>query len=257
MNDSQRQYWSMDATVPIKNQKEGTYAECRLRRLSGGDLLRVLALYDLMVNRSAGPENFWRYPDATVAEFLGPRGIVAGAFVEERLVGFRVLYCHPENDPDNPLQSTRFSCHLTGHLAVSAVDPDFFGNSLQIRLSAAVMSWAKEEKRNICSICSVVAPHNIASLKDKFVLNMWIVKLMPKFSGTWRYIFYRNMEEEASFCPAETVKVKAGQDFDRQIELLESGWVGFALANAADGPYVLFGKQHRTENKDKAVPQTE
>ena len=73
----------------------------------------------------------------------------------------------------------------------------------------------------------MVAPHNIASLKDKFILKMWVVKLIPKFGGTWRYIFYRDMQEEAPFRPVETVRVKAGQDFDRQIELLESGWVGF------------------------------
>jgi hypothetical protein len=250
MNDSKLQVWSSDSVVPIKNQKDGTCAECRLRRLSNGDLPQVLALYDLMVNWSAGPENFWRYPDATVAEFLGTHGIVAGAFVRERLVGFRVLYFHPENDPGNPLLSTRFPCRQTGHLAVSAVDPDFLGNSLQIQMSSAVMNWAREEKRDFRSICSVVAPHNIASLKDKFVLNMWVVNLMPKFGGAWRYIFYRDMKEDVPFCPAETVMVRAGRDFDRQTELLEHGWVGFALENRADDPYVLFGKPYLPLNRE-------
>ena len=145
MDNGKRRIWNPDATVPVKNKKNGTWVDCQLRRLDAADLPRVLALYDLMVTWSAGPENFWRYPDATVAEFLDTRGIVAGAFVKERLIGFRILYFHPENDPDNRC-AIPVSLRANRHLAVSAVDHDFFGNSLQIRMSAAVMNWAQEGK---------------------------------------------------------------------------------------------------------------
>ena len=163
--------------------------EFEMRFLDERDLPELLGLYDYIVDFVNDPAFFWRYPDDIVRTFMGEDGLNAGVFVDGRMIGFRVMYYHKDGDPENPLLATKCPPHGTAHLAVSAVHPDYQGNSLQKRMTAHVLDEARRI-RPYKSLCSVVSPKNAPSVKEKFAFNMGVVTLIPKFSGNWRYIFY-------------------------------------------------------------------
>ncbi len=91
------------------------------------------------------------------------------------------------------------------------------------------------------TICSVVAPHNYPSIIDKFSMKMVLVKLMPKFKGIWRYIFYRNMDIPLE-ATDENMIFASSDDYPRQIQLLEEGYYGVQLGTNNGERGMLFRK---------------
>ena len=219
------------------NKKRYAYS---MRVLRNSDLPSILGLYDFVVAKMKDPNMLWRYDDQMVAEFLGEDGIVGGVFVEDRLVAVRVVYFHHEGDLTNPLMYKEDAYGETAHLALCVVHPDFRGNSLQKKLGVYLLQIA-QTLRAFPTMCSVVSPHNYPSMSDKFSLNMVVVKLMPKFKGVWRYIFYRNMNKPV-VARSETMIFVASGDYQRQIELLEHGYYGVQLGRN-NGEIGMFFKQ--------------
>ena len=67
---------------------------------------------------------------------------------------------------------------------------------------------------------------------------MVVVKLMPKFRGVWRYIFYRNMDTPTKVS-GETAIFVPSSDYPKQIELLEMGYYGVQIGEK-DGQMGIF-----------------
>lgn len=218
---------SMLVTGRIRNRVNRDWYPYTIRVLNKSHLLSVLALYDFVVENMENRDMLWRYDDETVAGFLGQDGIVAGVFVDQTLVAFRVVYFHHEGDPTNPLLGDGASYGETAHLALCVIHPDFRGNSLQKQMGVHLLRVA-QASRSFPRMCSIVAPHNYPSISDKFSLNMVVVKLMPKFKGIWRYIFYRNMDVPLGVTNEKLIFVSS-DDYPRQIELLEQGYYGVQL----------------------------
>lgn len=215
-------------TGRIRNFANKQWYPYTMRILTTADLPRVLTLYDYVVANMENPDMLWRYPDETVASFLGTDGMVIGTFVEQELIALRVMYLHHPGDQTNPLIGNITSeCGITAHLALCVIDPQFRGNSLQKQMGGYFMKLT-ETARTFQSMCSIVSPHNYPSISDKFSLNMVVVKLMPKFRGIWRYIFYRNMDEPLRTIDKHLIFV-ASQDYQRQITLLADGYCGVQL----------------------------
>lgn len=198
-----------------------------MKILKQTELTATLALYDHVVKNMENTDMLWRYPDETVAAFFGRDGIVMGVFVGDKLVAFRVLYFHHEGDLSNPLLCREECCGETAHLALCVVHPEFRGNSLQKKMGVHLLQAAQAD-RTFPAMCSIVSPHNYPSISDKFSLNMVVVKLMPKFKGLWRYIFYRNMDAVFSLDTENRLFVASG-DYGQQVKLLEQGYVGVQL----------------------------
>ena len=228
------------ASGQLRNYVNKQWYPYEMRILTMDDLPSMITLYDIVIEKLERPESLWRYPNEMVADFLGEDGIVAGIFVEQSLVGFRVLYFHHEGDETNPLMGNGISYGETAHLALSVVHPDFRGNSLQKKMSAKLVEVA-QEARKFSAMCSVVYPHNYPSINDKFSVQMVVAKLMPKFKGVWRYIFYRDMENHMVATNEKLIFV-ASQDYQRQIELLDQGYYGVQLGENNGEVGMLFGK---------------
>lgn len=211
----------------IKNNKNQQLYPYAIRVLTQQDLPSALTLYDFVVANMEDPDMLWRYPDEIVADFFGQDGIVAGVFSKQRLVGFRVFYFHHEGDLTNPLLYNGATYGETAHLALCVIHPDFRGNSLQKQLGVHLLEVA-QATRTFHTMCSVVSPHNYPSINDKISLNMVVVKLMPKFRGVWRYIFYRNMDTPLGERGKEAIFVPSS-DYPKQIELLEKGYSGVQI----------------------------
>lgn len=209
-----------------------------MRLLHKKDLADMLALYDEVVEGMEDPSMLWRYPDEKVAAFLGENGLVIGVFIEAVLVGFRVLYFHPDEDEENPLLCKIPSPGKTAHLALCVLRQDFRGNSLQKKMGIPLLKVA-QAMRPFDSLCSIVSPHNYPSIEDKFSLNMVVLELMPKFKGLWRYILYRNMNKPALLKNIQR-QFAASQDYVRQQTLLKEGYYGIEFAIEQGTKGVLF-----------------
>jgi hypothetical protein len=222
-----------------------------MRTLNSNDFSEVLKLYDLGIDHLESPDLLWRYPDEKVADFLTDQAVTAGVFVDQRLVGFRVLYFHDADDLDNPLHSVGLHHELAAHSALCVVHPEFRGNSLQKQMGIHILEAAKK-MRAFGNFCSVVSPQNYASMKDKFSLNMLIVKLAPKFSGIWRYIFYQNMNQAWQVDTTDIIFVLS-YEYMEQIRLLEQGYYGFRFAENHGHTGVYFGKLARLNPSEEEV----
>ncbi|HWR39120.1 MAG TPA: hypothetical protein VN611_06440 [Patescibacteria group bacterium] len=209
-----------------------------MRLLNKTDLPEMLALYDAVVAAMEDPNMLWRYDDAVVEKFLGEDGMVIGVFCAQRLIGFRVLYIHHPGDPDNPLSCIGQSREETAHLALCVILPKFRGSSLQKKMGVPLLRAAMAEKP-FTRLCSIVSPHNYPSISDKIFQGMVVVKLMPKFKGIWRYIFYRDMTVPVGVRTAEPVFALSA-DYPRQIELLEQGYQGVQLERRDSGDGMVF-----------------
>lgn len=229
----------------IKSRIDSRWHSYIMRTLNHEDLSDVLKLYDLGVNHLDNPELLWRYSDEIVADFLTSKAVTAGVFVNNRLIGFRVLYFHDAGDLDNPLYSVDLHHELAAHSALCVVHPEFRGNALQKQLGIHILEVARE-LRTFENFCSVVSPQNYASMKDKFSLNMLIVKLLPKFSGMWRYIFYQNLNQ-AWEIDAKNIVFVPSHDYIEQIRLLEQGYYGFCLGDNQGCAGVYFSTLSRPE----------
>ena len=225
----------------IQNRIDSSWYSYEMRTLNQNDLPDVLELYNIVINNLTNKNFLWRYTDEMVALFLTNKAVAAGVVVNKRLVGVRVLYFHDLDDKENPLVDLDFPYKITADSALSIVHPDFRGNSLQRKMGLNILKMAQEDGA-FENFCSVVAPGNYASIKDKFSLDMVVVKLLPKFSGLWRYVFYRNMNQSWEIDKADIIFV-ASNDYSQQIKLLEQGYYGFRLAEDKGVIGLCFGKR--------------
>lgn len=177
-----------------------------------------------------------------VQEALNDKGLVAGIFVGERLVGVRMLYFAGNSEynlgrfaglKDNELDEVL-------NMEFSAVHPDFRGNSLQRHMSEKVLEIAKQQKR-FHHICSMVSPKNFPSLSEKFALNLRIANLALVYGSHWRYIFHQNIDDTSSICPNTVVEVLS-TNYKKQVELIGQGYYGFSMKKNDNVMFILFGK---------------
>jgi ribosomal protein S18 acetylase RimI-like enzyme len=177
-----------------------------------------------------------------VQEALNDKGLVAGVFVGERLIGVRMLYFAGKSEynlgrfaglKDNELDQVV-------NMEFSAVHPDFRGNSLQRRMSEKVLDIARKSK-NFHHICSMVSPKNFPSISEKFALNLYIANLTLVYGGHWRYIFHQNTADASSIRPDTVIEV-LNTDYKKQVEIIEQGYYGFRMKKNHESMSILFGK---------------
>jgi hypothetical protein len=160
---------------------------------------------------------------------LNERGLLIGAFVEDRLIGFRALLI-PEIDEEHlgrDLGLPEEELSRVIYQEISVVVPDYRGNRLQQKLAEVIMKELSNLERQFRYVCCTVAPMNIPSLKDKFLQQMHIGALKEKYGGMERYILVKDLEHPA-FRYANHTSVKL-DDFKRQRQLLAEGYVGIGF----------------------------
>ena len=234
-------------TGVLTKKIDGTLHEFQIVVLTPDDLEEVLrvekeTLYSLEKVSQYHPGSRQIFQDS-----LEGKGLIVGCLVENQLIGFRSIW-YPRDHQDNlgleiGLQANQLS--EVAHLERSCVLPEFRGNNLQIRMTRHAINLAKKNKY-FRYIFSTVAPENYASMQDKFLADMVIVKLKKKYEGFYRYIFFQDIVEPISsqVNPSELNYVD-GDDIDRQSEILsqnENCYVGFLLKSDNGVNKVGFGK---------------
>lgn len=168
----------------------------------------------------------------TTEEFLfilNERGLLIGAFVEERLIGFRALLI-----PDIDEEHLGYDLGLPAeelpqviYQEISVVLPEYRGNRLQQKLAEVIMDELPKLKEQFRYVCCTVAPMNIPSLKDKFSQHMHIGAFKEKYEKMQRYILVKDLETPSP--KYSDYKVAKIDDLKTQQRLLDEGYVGISF----------------------------
>lgn len=157
---------------------------------------------------------------------LNERGLMVGAYAEDRLIGFRALLI-PEIDEEHlgyDIGLAEEELPRVIYQEISAVLPAFRGNRLQQKLADVIMKELPKLPGNFRYVCCTVAPMNIPSLKDKFTQDMYIGALTEKYGNKERYVCVKDLENP-SMSYEEYAAAKL-DDFTRQHQLFDAGFVG-------------------------------
>ncbi|PIC84042.1 GNAT family N-acetyltransferase [Sporosarcina sp. P1] len=215
--------------------------QASLSLLTEDQLPEVVALQERVIAVLEQPEFLQSLTNEEFVYILRGNGIMAGAFVEGRLVAFRAMLDPGEDDEHLGIDVGISQNELSNVLysEISAVDPDFRGNGLQTTLGKWLMEHVKKDRYRY--ICTTVAPFNIPSLKDKFALGLRIKGLKVKYGHKLRYILFKDLQEP--FCEKTSQqKSLLMENTEEQQKLLEEGWIGEYIERQDDHWYVIYVK---------------
>ena len=196
-------------------------------------LPNILALQEVVYDALSNKDILEPLTGEEFLYILEGKGLLIGAFVEERLIAFRALLV-PEIDAEH----LGYSIGLVNesdlkrvlYQEISNVHPDFRGYGLQKTL--AKVSMQQIDTNEFDYIAATVMPYNIASLKDKFSQGFIIVRLKYAYGGKLRYVFALDLHKRRLY---EEGKVTLSMgDIEAQQKLLQEGFVGTAMKQLAD-----------------------
>ncbi|VVB72204.1 Uncharacterised protein [uncultured archaeon] len=218
-----------------------TQERFEMKFLDEGSLQELMALQSLVACALPCPEIFALHDESYFHElFLQDRSTI-GVSANGELVAYSL-----ERIPGRSIDNLGRDINLPDgellrviHLQAAAVHPLYRGNDLQRKMARAHLHVARE-KRYIHACCTV-SPKNEISLTNILASGFVIRGLLPKWSGWWRYVMYRNISCASSH--KYTGETRIGiQDIQGQIELLKEGFVGFKLATLSKGTEILYGR---------------
>ncbi|MGO1060356.1 hypothetical protein ACTL32_14565 [Planococcus sp. FY231025] len=173
---------------------------------------------------------------------LNERGLLVGAYAEDRLIGFRALLV-PEIDAEHLGYDLGLPEEDLPHVIyqeISVVLPEYRGNRLQQKLADVIMKELPNLEGRFRYVCCTVAPLNIPSLKDKFSQGMHIGALKEKYDGMLRYILVKDLQDAApEYTGYTSAKI---DDLEKQQELLADGFVGIGILIAKGFHELQFAK---------------
>ncbi|WP_432357776.1 GNAT family N-acetyltransferase [Sporosarcina sp. UB5] len=198
-----------------------------IRSLTQNDLNTIIKLQEKVIATLQVTSFLQPLSEDEFLYILNGNGSMIGAFHDDRLIAFRAML-EPEIDEhhlgkdaglsDSELPSVLYS-------EVTNVDPDYRGNSLQRILGELLMENVDTTRHRY--VFTTVAPFNIASLKDKFSLGMYIINVEKKYGNLLRYTLMKDLHRTEEL---ETLAAMAEMsDVKKQQCLLEDGWIGVGL----------------------------
>ncbi|AQQ54958.1 hypothetical protein B0X71_02075 [Planococcus lenghuensis] len=222
----------------IINQRTGESESFYIRCLAVADLPIIEEMQQEVIHAVTVQDQLQPLTTEEFLFILNGRGLMVGAFTEEKLIGFRALLIPPLDEehlgrdfglPDEELPRVLYQ-------ELSAVLPAYRGNRLQQQMARIVMEQVPNLEGDFRYIACTVAPMNIPSMKDKIAQGMHIAALKEKYSSMLRYIFVKDLEQEQVEYTGH-IAVPA-EDLERQQELLTDNYVGVGIT-PANGSFSL------------------
>ena len=208
----------------VTSRVDGNCHAYRFCVLNTHDIDAVLRVQDETVRHIHDSSLY--YPDTRelFEASLSSEGLIIGCFVNDRLVAFRSIWyprLRPENLGLDIGMRDRSQLALVAHLERACVIPEFTGNRLQMKMTHHAIDMARRTS-SFCYLFSTVAPMNYASMHDKFSVDMLILKLVKKYDGYYRYIFFKNvMNPILIHSPTpSSIRLLDGDDIEAQVSLL-------------------------------------
>ena len=198
-----------------------------IRKMDEQDIPSIMELQESVIDSLTDRTFLQPLSEEEFLFILQGNGLMIGAYDAAKLIAFRAML-EPEIDEDHlgwdaGLAESELSSVL--YSEVSNVHPDYRGHSLQRILGNVLMKQIDRSRHRY--IVATVAPFNIASLKDKFSLGMYIISLKEKYGGLIRYTFLKDLKgTEKTEAPEFTVDM---DDILQQQEFMRKGLIGIRI----------------------------
>ncbi|MBY0122926.1 GNAT family N-acetyltransferase [Bacillus sp. S/N-304-OC-R1] len=221
--------------------KNGKVQPFVVQHLTMEDLPSILKVQDQVVAHLDGQKTL---QPLTVEEFqfiLEGKGMMIGAFSNERLIAFRALLVPIIDEEHLGIDIGLAESELPKviYQEISNVLPEYRGNQLQKTLASLIMKELLKSDHGFRYVCCTVAPFNIPSLKDKFSQGMRIAALKEKYGGSLRYIFVMDLAETGEPEWKESLYIPMEDTVAQQSKLAE-GWRGFRMEERDEELYVEY-----------------
>ncbi len=196
----------------------------------------VIALHHV-VREAVAPDLLCRETEAFFHEHCSACGRILGLFADGEMIAYGVLGLPAANQESF---ADQFGLTVQQRAEVATIDgagvlPRWRGNGLQRRLVAARIEAARLAFRRIA--VSTVAPGNLPSLRNLLAEGLTIRALRPAFGGL-RFLVRRDLDLSPK--PAMEGRWIALADTADAAQALISGYQGWSLSEAADGPRIWY-----------------
>lgn len=204
-------------------------------------LSSIMTLQEMIVEDLKDSNIFQSDSAEFIQRCLKTHGKIIGIIVKDRLIAFRVIY-FPGHFDDNLGIELAFPEKIlsqVAHLETVVVHPDYRGNSLALKMNYQALNVMKTLKYH--HACVTVSPKNFYNLRIVFQLGFIIKKLKIKYGDKLRYILHKNLEEELSFNPKDSIVIPS-TDIEAQQNALQQGLVGYKMHQTKEGFAIVFGQ---------------
>jgi len=214
-----------------------------IRVLNSDDIPQIMDLQNFVISSM---ENKSFCVPLTLEEnyqIINGNGESIGLFVQGKLCAVcSILF--PGFREDNMARELDFNNQELLHVAqleLSVVHPDFRGNILQNKLADMLAQRAKK-KKNYRYLFTTVSPYNYPSIKTVTSMGLNIAKLCKMYYQWDRYVAYKDLANPLELDKSNTIHVPVAF-FEKQQELLNSGYYGFSHFKDEEGIKILFAKE--------------
>ncbi|MBU8880523.1 GNAT family N-acetyltransferase [Bacillus sp. FJAT-29790] len=225
-----------------KNGQEGPLP-FRVRTLNSDHLPAILNVQEEVLLQLQGKDTLQPLTKEEFEFILTGKGLMIGAFDEEKLIAFRALLVPPIDEEhlgiDIGLPEEELSRVI--YQEISNVLPAYRGNQLQKILATLIMQELAKSNHGYRYVCCTVAPFNMPSLKDKFAQGMEIGALKEKYGGSLRYVFMKDLKESEPQEFGEITSILMSDTAAQQAKLTE-GWRGVTMEEREGTMWVVFGR---------------
>ncbi|GAF18187.1 hypothetical protein JCM19046_2747 [Bacillus sp. JCM 19046] len=222
------------------------------RILNEQDLSQLLSLQNYVYETLTNRATLATLSKTEYTPLLNGKGLCIGAFKGNELIGARALLI-PSVDDDNHLgidaglEKQELSKVI--YQEISLVHPLFRGWRLQQQMGERLMDLLVNADGKYRYVCATVAPGNIASLKDKLKQNMEIVALKKKYNGNWRYVFFKDLNQNKVNQVFDDQQWLPSDNLSEQESLLRKGYQGVEIQIENEESKLLFVKETKPKNK--------
>lgn len=216
--------------------------EIGIKRLTLAHMDEILMLQQEVIDALETASSLQPLSEEEFAYILNGKGLLVGAYYEERLIAFRAML-EPEIDEEHLGRDAGLSeseLPLVIYSEITNVSPDFRGNGLQVLLGKVMM--AVVDKTRFRYVFTTVAPFNIPSLLDKFTHGLEIIALKEKYGEKLRYILMKKLVDPKGRENKEQPVLIAMENTKKQQDFLQEGWVGTGIEKIDEKWHVRFEK---------------
>lgn len=223
----------------IKSQFSMVSSPFEIRKLDSSSITDIVTIQSYDMKNEA---LFLPLTVEEIKQMLAKQGVMVGAFVDKKLVGYHSVF-FPEEDEENIGRDINLSdenLNLVFHLEASFVIPEYRGNGLQKIMSLVLLDLVRE-MQHYRYLCETVSPNNIASIKSTLAIHTCIVNVKSKYDGKLRYIFFQDIFAPISVDRTTTVTISIS-DLAAQRALFAEGYYGYAITRKEFDTFILFAK---------------
>lgn len=227
--------------LTVKRCDDGRTVPCSINILDQRDLISLMTLQEHVVSTLHDKSSYIPLSIQEMKELLGEKGLTVGVLAEGKLEAFSSIF-YPGLSEENLGREVGLSSSellQVAQMESIIVNPLFRGNGLQ-KVTAKILHEKTFQNGRFRFLMAMVAPDNVVSINNTFSQGMSIVKLVKK-NSYWRYIFFLDCQKPRQIEPEEVIAVE-NQDIERQVMLLQDGFIGIRQEISAMGSQIIYAK---------------